>query len=597
MFFENNNYTSEQLLTIDEMNIKEQFVKLVVLDWNENPIKEIQGVLTGGNININGNSSIRRTCNFNFITTEEKEIEDYIKLNTKFKLFIGLKNNLPEPYYSEIGEDIIWFKQGVYIFITASFSKSINGVTINVTAKDKGCLINGEVGGTIPETAVFHELIEESENGEIFYSPVLIFDIVQEIMHHYGNEKLSNILISDIPNKIRQLMTYSGNRPIYLEKNEDGDFTGNYTFSYNADYSQFTFGDQIGYTVTDFTYPGELIAQPGDSVSSILDKIVNVLGNFEYFYDIDGVFHFQEKRNYLNNSFKPVNSIKDINLKTIDYQANFDAEETIYSFKNNKKLITAISNNPNYNNIKNDFVVWGVKKNANGLEIPIRYHLAIDHKPQPQDKEDWRETIYDFCQQTGDIQQNQEGYMYYKKELDAEWRKIYSENHKWLFNNPQELNFFLDFIDDSSVYGEYSVNNIGRRTYSEVNNDCVYVFNKEIPDIIFTNSQEEQEELIASGNYKYVAIANNNLLNFMHLSSVTQTCFDRIRELLYQHLVLNETISISCLPIYYLEVNRKIEVEDMETKIFGDYIINSISIPLNYNGTMTIQATRALSRI
>lgn len=81
--------------------------------------------------------------------------------------------------------------------------------------------------------------------------------------------------------------------------------------------------------------------------------------------------------------------------------------------------------------------------------------------------------------------------MYYKKELDAEWRNLYSESGEWLFNDPKEINFFLDFIDESSVYGEYSVNNIGRRTYSEVNQDCIYVFNKQIPDVIFVKTLEE----------------------------------------------------------------------------------------------------------
>jgi hypothetical protein len=51
-----------------------------------------------------------------------------------------------------------------------------------------------------------------------------------------------------------------------------------------------------------------------------------------------------------------------------------------YKF-DNSKLIVSISNTPKYDNIKNDFIVWGTKKSLDGLEIPIRYHLAIDDKP------------------------------------------------------------------------------------------------------------------------------------------------------------------------------------------------------------------------
>jgi hypothetical protein len=39
-------------------------------------------------------------------------------------------------------------------------------------------------------------------------------------------------------------------------------------------------------------YPGDLISNIGESITSILDKIVKMLGNFEYFYDLDGRFIF-----------------------------------------------------------------------------------------------------------------------------------------------------------------------------------------------------------------------------------------------------------------------------------------------------------------
>ena len=58
---------SDFLQEIDELPIKEQFVKITILDWNENPIQDIQGKVISGNININGNSTIRRTCNLSML--------------------------------------------------------------------------------------------------------------------------------------------------------------------------------------------------------------------------------------------------------------------------------------------------------------------------------------------------------------------------------------------------------------------------------------------------------------------------------------------------------------------------------------------------
>jgi len=45
-----------------------------------------------------------------------------------------------------------------------------------------------------------------------------------------------------------------------------------------------------------------LVGNAGDTVTTILDQIRDTLGNYEYFYDINGNFRFQEIKNYLNTS-------------------------------------------------------------------------------------------------------------------------------------------------------------------------------------------------------------------------------------------------------------------------------------------------------
>jgi hypothetical protein len=40
----------------------------------------------------------------------------------------------------------------------------------------------------------------------------------------------------------------------------------------------------------------------GNTITDILEKIKEVLGNYEYFYDLNGNFVFQEIKNYLNNA-------------------------------------------------------------------------------------------------------------------------------------------------------------------------------------------------------------------------------------------------------------------------------------------------------
>jgi len=47
-------------------------------------------------------------------------------------------------------------------------------------------------------------------------------------------------------------------------------------------------GEVAGYQMTPLVYPEDLIASVGESITSVLDKIVKCLGNYEYFYNLDG---------------------------------------------------------------------------------------------------------------------------------------------------------------------------------------------------------------------------------------------------------------------------------------------------------------------
>jgi hypothetical protein len=75
------------------------------------------------------------------------------------------------------------------------------------------------------------------------------------------------------------------------------------------------------------------------------------------------------------------------------------------------------------------------------------------------------------------------------------------------------------------------------------------------------------------------------------------SAYDAVRELLYQYTSYNESISINSIPIYYLEPNTRITVRDPQSGIYGDYMINTISIPFDVSSTMTLSCTRALERI
>lgn len=372
---------SEFLKLIDNQQVQEQYAKLTLLDWNENPIQDIQGVVINGSLNIDGKSAIRRTCNLSIYIHENEssritEIDHLFSINKKVKLEIGIVNTTNQ--YQEY--NILWFPQGVFVMITPSISHGTNGITISLNLKDKMCLLNGECGGIIPASTQFDEYETLNEYGEWVIEKPVIQQIIRELVNHFGGEQLSKIIISDVDNRIKQVMKWVGSSPLYFvsEKGSDYFTTDPTKITEGTKQNEFQYGEDVGYIYTDFIYPTELIGDAGNTVCDILEKIKKTLGNYEYFYDLDGNFVFQEIKNYLNITHATIELEK---MQNSDYLVDMSKGKTVYQF-NNSNLIASFTNNPQFNMIKNDFIVWGMRENANGNKVPIRYHLAIDSKPK-----------------------------------------------------------------------------------------------------------------------------------------------------------------------------------------------------------------------
>jgi hypothetical protein len=124
------------------------------------------------------------------------------------------------------------------------------------------------------------------------------------------------------------------------------------------------------------TYAGDLICNEGEALTAMLDKIKTMLGEFEYFYNEEGKFVFQKKKNYLQTSWTQLTN-NEYGEPYIDFEKN----KIAFDFKQNQ-LLSSISNSPVLNNVHNDITVWGKRKGISGAEIPIHARYAIDKKPK-----------------------------------------------------------------------------------------------------------------------------------------------------------------------------------------------------------------------
>ena len=611
--------------------------------------------------------------------------------------------------------DIIWFPQGTFLISNFKININTNGTdNIYITGKDKMAMLNGEMGGLFPHRTDVGtiEEYEYDDDGNIIsrnVTPVTLKTIVREVVHKYGNEPLFNIIINDLDDTGLEMIDYSGDNDLYLLKNVgtglfenilfDGDvirydfFNRPVTISkmnendyevLNGDIinksakkvkstksaldttyytvSKKAAGSILGYRLTDAIYPaknGELIVNPGEPITSVLDKICSTFGDeYEYFYDIDGRFIFQKKPIYLNTSWNSLTKTYEETYSEVLQEAEYAESSKVvsalsYSFIGDQ-IVTTFANNPNLKNIKNDYAIWGKKKSVlDGKENDIHFRYAIDEKPTiyktfagkiyTTQHYDWRELIYQMAKDYYDHNHDDDyeiqlyknnpqfnfgktGYEPYYTDMLEFWPLLYdptsTDNSTYyirqdstqtleefqqvkywsrlVFEDPSKLVFWFDFLDGKqSELSKYNVSAIGDRP-KVVNDDNIKaIYYGEIPNFIFI-SEKNYKELEKTKNlkdgYEYV-IFPDNIDEYFNISKKNKSAKDELDTLLYQYTYCNDSITITSLPIYHLDVNTRISVYDEKTKINGEYLINKIVLSLNYNGTMQIMATKAPQRL
>lgn len=790
-------YPKEFLNLLDKQRNKITYARIIALTFDERPLETIEGRVTSGSIIVDGASAIRRTCQVNLVTPEVN-ISNYLwGLNTKIKLAVGVENHVDKNY-----PDIIWFEQGVFIITSFNASYNTSSYTINLTGKDKMCLLNGEISGSLGSSVDFGTIEQEVSEGVWKKVKLPVKNIIREMVHAYAGEPFHNIIINDLDTVGLTLQEYKFSSPMFLlrEKNSNVYFQGfinqdqivqyqtdentlkdktlkellemNFKFEslmddlVDTDQSTFDvvswggktncviakidYGETAGYTESALVYPSDLIASAGESITSVLDKIKNFLGEFEYFYNLQGQFVFQKKKIYVQNTWNPVQE----NDGEV-YVEDLNNENGLAYIFGGSELITTFNNTPNLANLKNDFSVWGTRN-----ELPIHMRYALDKKPSQyttiavSDAEleaynqkhglnvkgqesktyiadkifsvdndssnvfcDWREIIYrmaldynkynhldDF--ETRIIRANSDlypsgrtGYEQYYIDMQGFWRLLYNpfedlgqmqqdisdinyalielensiiwqiegidekkieieeaitgtgdnqtsldalqaelatleeelanmekekvtkenelkkieatKNEYYYFDSndniitdnlfgwaraiyeaPENLLFWIDFMDTQGELEQFSVPALGVRAKVENDNEVKAIYYRDTPNIIF------QTDIEGAGNntgYKYFNVPS--AFDMFSKSAQGKSAKEAIDSLLYNYSYCIESISITSIPIYYLDANTRIYISDVDAGIEGEYIISKISMPLSYNGTMNITATKAPQRL
>lgn len=700
------------LSELDSLKCTTYYARITVLDMDDNPIESIEGYVTGGSLNKTGAAAVRVNGSLTIVadefTYQIENIDNIIAINKKVDIEVGIENTLNK--YTNYS--VIWFPQGVMGITQASIQHNLSSYNISLNFKDKMAFLNGELGGTLPAPVDFSPLVDYDESTNTRTSaPTPIIQLIFTLVNELGGIPKNKIFISDIEKYLLNICSWSSStdglmrrkkisgttpaqyKPIKLEIiDPEATAQGEHDLLIN-------YGDILGYTPRQMVYPGKLSCNAGETIVSILDKIKNTLGNFEYFFDINGNFIFQKIRNFLNAGNKEENLE---NVLSTDYlMAGSDSYRSVYEF-NDLSLVVSINNQPQYAKIKNDFNVWGKRNN-----LPIRYHLVLDEKPKVPDEQlsfqivkdpiiikipllqpssstgteiqfeekynlairysgqyycvpegtlvptgaaptsgdptgicqmyqyvsneklaptgtvvtnmnvstsnmDWR--TYEYLKHV--LNKDSSGYEKspYAEELYANWPNLVKLE---TMDSTGSCNFvdtvwnscyFLDIINVANPkIASFNVKNIGRRTASLKEDSVNCLARPQMGEsgsdgapIIFSaaaGTTEHWREQFAPSGLTFLQV-NPTIFNAcVNQNLTTYSAFEHLRGALHEYITYNETVSLTVIPILHLEPNMRISIKDPETSVEGDFIINTLSIPLSANGTMNISAKKALERV
>lgn len=682
-------YDSNFLKQLDYNHNKKLNVRITALDLSDFPKEQITGLVTGGSINIDGASAVRRSCSLTLsaaAAANEKLpliTDTYWCYNNKFKLEIGLNNEINSKY-----PDIIWFDMGIYLITNFSKSRSTNAYNISISGKDKMARLNGDISGHIMAGTDFgtEEFIDRA-TGNITITKLTIPTIIRNAIKVYGQERDENIIINDLEDTAFELWEYRGDKPMYLILSWEGGNTIpqviNMTFSepqwregttdikyysfntlddnYNDDATELDFngrtckvakieyGETAGYHQTPLVYNADLILNAGETVRGLLDKLKAMLGDFEYFYDLNGRFVFQKKKTYVQELFSPVTGdFVEPTMLSTPYTYKFEDEE----------LFTAISNSPKIDNVKNDFSVWGTRKGAGGADLPIHVRYALQTRPTEyvsawaryeqiddtlvlkqeagriytvsKGDEEYPELIYqmaiDFYAHNQDADfllklaeanpqfpEGKTGYEQYYIDMQAFWRQLYNpeateekdgylydrlldityykdgDDKYWntaIHSDPNSLNFWFNLFDSSGELCKYNIENIGTRSKVVNENSVKSIYYRETPEVQFIVMPKENNEYKNDGAYSPIWI-QENMEQMFYRSAQGASAIDKVNDLIYQHTLISEAVTLTSIPIYYLQPNTRIYIKGQ-----GDCTLDKISYNLNYNGTMSLTCNK-----
>lgn len=543
---------------------KEVFMKLKLVNDKNFTLYDITGVMIGGNMNIDANSSVRRTGNLDILVKQVKSKQNVeytnnlpiykqqeilmdisIWLKNDFKLYIGVKDTRTK--------ELIWYFLGRFVALQNQISFDVKTNQLSIGFGDLMTKLNGEVGG------VFEGIQHEIKVGEKIRD--IIITLLKDIksISFYNIDGLENEDLQELPYSLK--------------------FDGMTTYE------------------------------------NIVSKIASLLPHWEYFVE-DNIFYFQsiptgyKDMIILDNDFMQKIILSDSGEKSnIDLTSihnvveiwgsseigklktpeNNNQYNSAYDFFNNKYMwsigINGAFFDKNYYDSsevfnEKDFLYTSIPSTMGYIDITKvkKFFIKTDNKQLPDIV---RRVV--LC----NIGLNDDGYIQ-KGFGSGKIYTIFNENNyvEEINKNSTHKNRYIELeVRDDKMYISKNIDlpvNGGTTSPQQQleyeKSQRQYIVKDDVKDSPFSVDKIGERKIVLSGGDYDLLYSRKELT-------------DRGDYELYKHTRMEDKITIQTILLPFLDVNKKISYKPPYSKKTYQYIIKRISYNFD-NYTMSIDLIR-----
>lgn len=305
------------------------------------------------------------------------------------------------------------------------------------------------------------------------------------------------------------------------------------------------------YVISEFPIdvPNEININVGGTLYDILKELLNILPNHQMYFDVDGVFHCEEIPSGKNEQIM--------------------VDDDLW-----QKVLVSYNQNYDFDNIKNVIEVFGKTHDVgsnfgNVMDVRIgtdtvTYPLIISNITYLFDGTKFGFYIEDskiYEDKYANVSLNTFGTKQLKDEYGNRVKLTPTDGGYFVASYNESEDYFL-FLGESTPYG---------------------IAKEENPDSPFCIYNELGEIRIVLSGDEYDNIYTTNLAQ------------ERAKWELYKRCRLQDNITISCIPIYWLDVNWLVEItlpNKNGTEEKAKYMITNINTTLGLGGLQSIQMMR-----